>query len=71
MGVGMDSGVLNIGAIFIVAGYFVLIASIARSKNRRVWVWLLFAVVFPILALIVLIFSYPLARDGKHDDGIA
>lgn len=60
-----------IGAIFIVLGYFALIASLARSKNRRVWVWLLFAIMLPILALIVLIFSYPLAKDGEHDDGIA
>ena len=61
----------GIGAIFILVGYFALIAYIARSKNRRVCVWLLFAVVFPILALIVLIFAYPLAKDGEHDDGIA
>ena len=67
----MDSGVFGIGSILVVAGYFVLIAYIARSKNRRVWVWLLLAVVFPLLALIILIFSYPLAQDGKHDDGIA
>ena len=60
-----------IGAIFIALGYFALIASLARSKNRRVWVWLLFGVVFPILALIFLIFSYPLAKDGEHDSGIA
>ena len=60
-----------IGAIFIALGYFVLIAFLARSKNRRVWVWLLFAIMLPILALIVLIFSYPLAKDGEHDDGIA
>lgn len=63
--------VFGIGAILLVVCYFALIVSIARSKNRRVWVWLLFAVVFPILALIVLIFSYPLAKDGKHDSGIA
>ena len=68
----MDSDTMfGIGAILLVVFYFALIVSIARSKNRRVWVWLLFAVVFPILALIVLIFSYPLAKDGKHDSGIA
>ena len=61
----------SIGVIFVFLGYFAIIAYIARSKNRRVWVWLLFAVVFPILALIVLLFSYPLAKDGKHDNGIA
>ena len=67
---GSDTG-FSIGAILLVVGYFALIVLIARSKNRRVWVWLLFAVVFPILALIVLGFSYPLAKDGKHDSGIA
>ena len=61
----------RLSAILIIIGYFALMVFIARSKNRRVWVWLLFAVLFPILALIVLLFSYPLAEDGQHDDGIA
>lgn len=54
----------------LIAGYFTAIWLIARSKNRRVWVWLLFGLVFPILSLVILMFAYPLAKDAVHESGV-
>jgi uncharacterized membrane protein HdeD (DUF308 family) len=65
----MDSEIL--GGILVIAGYFATILLMARRKNRRVWVWLLAGVVFPLLSLIILMFAYPLAKDGEHDSGVA
>jgi steroid 5-alpha reductase family enzyme len=61
------------GMIFsalLTAGYFTAIWLIARSKNRRVWVWLLFGLFFPVLSLVVLMFAYPLEGDGEHETGV-
>ena len=57
--------------ILVIAGYIAIIVLLARRKNRRVWVWLLFGVVFPVVSLIALVFAYPLAKDGEHDSGVA
>ena len=65
----MDSGIL--AGILVIAGYFAIIALMARRKNQRVWIWLLFGVVFPVVSLIALVFAYPLAKDGEHDSGVA
>ncbi|MFT6074652.1 MAG: putative alpha/beta hydrolase [Yoonia sp.] len=54
----------------LIAGYFMAIWLIARSKNRRVWVWLLFGLVFPVLSLVILMFAYPLKGDGEHETGV-
>ena len=65
----MNSEIL--AGILIIAGYFAIIVLLAQRKNRRVWVWLLFGVVFPVISLIALVFAYPLAKDGEHDSGVA
>ena len=65
----MDSEIL--GGILVLAGYFTVIFLMARRKNRRVLVWLLFGAVLPLLSLIILMFAYPLAKDGEHDSGVA
>ena len=57
--------------ILVIAGYIAIIVLLARRKNRRVWVWLLIGVVFPVVSLIALVFAYPLAKDGEHDSGVA
>ena len=57
--------------ILVIAGYIAIIVLLARRKNRRVWVWLLFGVVFPVVSLIALVFANPLAKDGEHDSGVA
>ncbi len=54
-----------------VAVYITILVTLARAKNRRVWVWLLFGLIFPIVALVVLIFAYPLANDGEHESGLS
>jgi hypothetical protein len=65
----MDIEIL--AGVLVFAGYFAIIVLLAQRKNRRVWVWLLFGVVFPVVSLIALVFAYPLAQDGEHDSGVA
>ena len=54
----------------LIAGYFTAIWLIARNKNRRVWVWLLFGLIFPGFSRVVLMFAYPLKGDGEHETGV-
>ena len=60
-----------LAGILVIAVYCAIIVPLAQRKNRRVWVWLLFGVVFPVVSLIALVFAYPLAKDGEHDSGVA
>jgi hypothetical protein len=43
---------------------------IVRNKNRRVWVWLLFGLIFPVFSLVILMFAYPLEKDGWLKNGV-
>jgi Kef-type K+ transport system membrane component KefB len=51
--------------------YLALIAALAKSKNRRIWPWLLLSIVLPVLGLIVLIFAWPVTEDRDDEDAIS
>lgn len=57
--------------LFFVGAYFAAIVFLARSNNRRARAWLLFCAVLPMLSSLILLFAYPLEKDGELEGGVA